>query len=106
MRALVLVEPRRPLDLRELPDPRPQAGQVLLRVRACGVCRTDLHIADGELPDSKLPLVPGHQIVGIVEEGGRFPRGTRVGVPRLGWTCRVCVYCRSGRENLCERARF
>ncbi|TMA14121.1 MAG: zinc-dependent alcohol dehydrogenase family protein [Deltaproteobacteria bacterium] len=107
MRAMVLVEPRRPLDLRELPDPRPQAGQVLLRVRACGVCRTDLHIADGELPDSKLPLVPGHQIVGIVEEGaGRFPRGTRVGVPWLGWTCGICVYCRSGRENLCERARF
>ena len=107
MRAMVLVEPRRPLDLRELPDPRPQAGQVLLRVRACGVCRTDLHIADGELPDPKLPLVPGHEIVGIVEEGaGRFARGTRVGVPWLGWTCGVCVYCRSGRENLCERARF
>jgi len=107
MRAMVLVEPRRPLDLREPPDPRPQAGQVLLRVRACGVCRTDLHIADGELPDPKLPLVPGHEIVGIVEEGaGRFARGTRVGVPWLGWTCGVCVYCRSDRENLCERARF
>src|SRR5256884_3571086 len=107
MRAMVLVEPRRPLDLRELPDPRPQAGQVLLRVRACGVCRTDLHIGDGELPDPKLPLVPGHEIVGIVEEGaGRFARGTRVGVPWLGWTCGVCVYCRSGRENLCELARF
>src|SRR5947199_5610236 len=107
MRAMVLVEPRRPLDWRELPDPRPQAGQVLLRVRACGVCRTDLHIADGELPDPKRPLVPGHEIVGIVEEGaGRFARGTRVGVPWLGWTCGVCVYCRSGRENLCERARF
>src|SRR2546425_1591670 len=107
MRAMVLVEPRRRLELRELPDPRPQAGQVLLRVRACGVCRTDLHIADGELPDPKLPLVPGHEIVGIVEEGaGRFARGTRVGVPWLGWTCGVCVYCRSGRENLCDRARF
>src|SRR5438477_5230525 len=106
MRAMVLVEPRRPLDLRELPDPRPQAGQVLLRVRACGVCRTDLHIADGELPDPKRPLVPGHEIVGIVEGAGRFARGTRVGVPWLGWTCGVCVYCRSGRENLCERARF
>ena len=107
MRAMVLVEPRRRLELRELPDPRPQAGQVLLRVRACGVCRTDLHIADGELPDPKLPLVPGHEIVGIVEEGaGRFARGTRVGVPWLGWTCGVCVYCRSGRENLCELARF
>ena len=107
MRAMVLVETRRRLELRELPDPRPQAGQVLLRVRACGVCRTDLHIADGELPDPKLPLVPGHEIVGIVEEGaGRFARGIRVGVPWLGWTCGVCVYCRSGRENLCERARF
>src|SRR5437899_6330007 len=107
MRAMVLVEPRRRLELHELPDPRPQAGQVLLRVRACGVCRTDLHIADGELPDPKLPLVPGHEIVGIVEEGaGRFARGIRVGVPWLGWTCGVCVYCRSGRENLCERARF
>jgi alcohol dehydrogenase, propanol-preferring len=107
MRAMVLVEPRRPLEPREAPDPRPQAGQVLLRVRACGVCRTDLHIADGELPDPKLPLVPGHEIVGIVEESaGRFVRGTRVGVPWLGWTCGVCVYCRSGRENLCERARF
>src|SRR5256885_5234463 len=107
MRAMVLVETRRRLELRELPDPRPQAGQVLLRVRACGVCRTDLHIADGELPDPRLPLVPGHEIVGIVEEGaGRFARGTRVGVPWLGWTCGVCGYCRSGRENLCERARF
>src|SRR5438105_3967717 len=107
MQAMVLVEPRRPLELLEVPDPRPQAGQVLLRVRACGVCRTDLHIADGELPDPKLPLVPGHQIVGIVEESaGRFVRGTRVGVPWLGWTCGVCPYCRSGRENLCDRARF
>jgi len=107
MRAMVLVQSRRPLQLRALPDPRPQPGQVLLRVRACGVCRTDLHIADGELPDPKLPLVPGHEIVGIVEESaGRFARGTRVGVPWLGWTCGACVYCRSGRENLCERARF
>src|SRR5437868_9339807 len=107
MRAMVLVEPRRRLELRELPDPRPQAGQVLLRVRAGGVCGTDVHIADGELPDPKLPLVPGHEIVGIVEEGaGRFARGTRVGVPWLGWTCGVCDYCRSGQENLCERARF
>ena len=107
MRAMVLVEPRRPLEAREVADPRPQAGQVLLRVRACGVCRTDLHIADGDLPDPKLPLVPGHEIVGIVEESaGRFARGTRVGVPWLGWTCGVCPYCRSGRENLCDRARF
>src|SRR5438874_10045908 len=107
MRAMVLVEPRRPLDLRELPDPRPQAGQVLLRVRACGVCRTDLHVADGGVGEPKLPLVLGHEIVGMVEKGGsRFAGGPRVGVPWLGWTCGICVYCRSGRENLCERARF
>ena len=107
MRAMVLIEPGRPLELRELPDPDPQPGQVLLRVRACGVCRTDLHVADGELTDPKLPLVLGHEIVGIVEKGGsRFARGTRVGVPWLGWTCGVCEYCRAGRENLCDRARF
>ena len=107
MRAMVLIEPRRPLELRELPDPDPQPGQVLLRVRACGVCRTDLHVADGELTEPKLPLVLGHEIVGIVEKGGsRFARGTRVGVPWLGWTCGVCEYCRAGRENLCDRARF
>jgi len=107
MRAMVLIEPRRPLELRELPDPDPQPGQVLLRVRACGVCRTDLHVADGELAEPKLPLVLGHEIVGIVEKGGsRFARGTRVGVPWLGWTCGVCEYCRAGRENLCDRARF
>src|SRR2546430_5026603 len=100
MRAMVLVEPRRPLELRDLPDPRPQTGQVLLRVRACGVCRTDLHVADGELPDPKLPLVLGHQIVGITEDG------RRLGVPWLGWTDDECRYCRSGRENLCDRARF
>jgi len=104
---MVLVEQRRPLELRELPDPRPQPGQVLLRVRACGVCRTDLHVADGELPDPKLPLVLGHEIVGIVEEGGsRLAKGTRAGVPWLGWTCGECAWCRSGRENLCDRARF
>src|SRR5436190_17108187 len=106
MRAMVLVEPRWPLELRELPDPRPQTGQVLLRVHACGVCRTDLHVADGDLPDPKLPLVPGHQIVGTVEAGERFPPGTRVGIPWLGWTDGECRYCRSGRENLCDRARF
>src|SRR5467141_3478877 len=104
---MVLVEPRRPLELRELPDPQPQPGQVLLRVRACGVCRTDLHVADGDLPDPKLPLVLGHEIVGIVEEGGgRLAKGTRAGVPWLGWTCGECTWCRSGRENLCDRARF
>jgi propanol-preferring alcohol dehydrogenase len=110
MRAMVLEAPGRPLEERELPDPRPESGQVLLRVSACGVCRTDLHVADGELPDPKLPLVLGHQIVGTVAEtgpaAGRFGMGRRVGVPWLGWTCGECRYCRSGRENLCERARF
>jgi len=89
-----------------MPDPRPGPGQVLVRVLACGVCRTDLHVADGELPDPKLPLVLGHEIVGVAEEGGRFAKGTRVGVPWLGWTCGECEYCRAGRENLCVRARF
>ncbi|HZR08442.1 MAG TPA: zinc-dependent alcohol dehydrogenase family protein [Myxococcales bacterium] len=107
MRAMVLVQPGQPLEPRELADPRPAPGQILLRVRACGVCRTDLHVRDGELPDPKLPLILGHEIVGIVEQdGGRFSRGTRVGVPWLGWTCGECRECRAGRENLCERARF
>ena len=107
MRAMVLLEPRRPLELRDLPAPDPRQGQVLLRVRACGVCRTDLHVADGELKDPKLPLVLGHEIVGVVEKGGsRFAKGTRVGVPWLGWTCNRCRYCLSGRENLCDYARF
>ncbi|MCX2726286.1 zinc-dependent alcohol dehydrogenase family protein [Thermomicrobium sp. 4228-Ro] len=110
MRAMVLERPRQPLVLRDLPVPEPGAGQVLLRVRACGVCRTDLHIVDGELPDPKLPLVLGHQIVGEVVRAGagatRFAPGQRVGVPWLGWTCGNCRYCRSGRENLCDRARF
>lgn len=110
MRAMVLERPGQPLVLRDLPVPEPGAGQVLLRVRACGVCRTDLHIVDGELPDPKLPLVLGHQIVGEVVRAGagatRFAPGQRVGVPWLGWTCGNCRYCRSGRENLCDRARF
>ncbi|MEW6320612.1 MAG: zinc-dependent alcohol dehydrogenase family protein [Acidobacteriota bacterium] len=93
---------------RELPAPGP--GQVLLSVRACGVCRTDLHLVDGELPDTPLPIVPGHEIVGRVERLGRgvdaFAVGARVGVPWLGWTCESCVYCQSGRENLCPSARF
>jgi len=104
---MVLTEARRPLELRELEDPRPQPGQLLLRVRACGVCRTDLHVAEGELSDPKLPLVPGHEIVCTVEEGGtRFAKGARVGVPWLGFTCGQCEWCKSGRENLCDRARF
>jgi propanol-preferring alcohol dehydrogenase len=90
--------------------PEAGAGQVLLRVRACGVCRTDLHVVDGELTHPKLPLVPGHEAVGVVEACGsrdsRFPPGTRVGVPWLGWSCGECAYCRAGRENLCDKARF
>jgi alcohol dehydrogenase, propanol-preferring len=104
---MVLEAPRSPLQPRELPDPEPGAGEVLLQVAACAVCRTDLHILDGELDKPKLPLVPGHQIVGRVVEGGeRFQPGERVGVPWLGWTDGDCRYCRSGRENLCDRASF
>jgi propanol-preferring alcohol dehydrogenase len=107
MRAMVLDAPGHSLRATELPEPQPGPGQALLRVHACGVCRTDLHVVDGELPDPKLPLVLGHQIVGTVESGGgRFSAGERVGVPWLGWTCGECRYCRSGRENLCDNARF
>jgi propanol-preferring alcohol dehydrogenase len=110
MRAMVLERPTEPLRLHEVAVPAPAPGQVLLRVRACGVCRTDLHVADGELPDPKLPLVLGHEVVGEVAglgEGVRaFAEGDRVGVPWLGWTCGTCRYCRRGRENLCENARF
>jgi propanol-preferring alcohol dehydrogenase len=110
MRAMVLEEQPGELVQRELPDPEPAEGQVLLEVAACGVCRTDLHIVDGELSEPKLPLVPGHQIVGRVIGAGpgatRFAEGERVGVPWLGWTDGTCRYCRSGRENLCEQARF
>jgi alcohol dehydrogenase, propanol-preferring len=97
---MVLEAPGQPLREAELPDPMPRRGQLLLRVRACGVCRTDLHVVDGELPDPKLPLVPGHQIVGVTEDG------RRLGVPWLGWTDGDCRYCTTGRENLCDRARF
>jgi len=110
MRAMVLGRQREPLRLTEVADPEPGPGQVLLSVRACGVCRTDLHILDGDLTEPKLPLVPGHQIVGVVAGTGegaeRFAPGERVGVPWLGWTCGECRYCRAGRENLCDRARF
>jgi propanol-preferring alcohol dehydrogenase len=82
-------------------------SEVRIRVKACGVCRTDLHLVDGELPACSLPVIPGHEVVGVVMEGGeRFAPGARVGVPWLGWTCGACEYCRNGRENLCERARF
>jgi len=107
MKAMVLDSPGTPLREAELPAPEPGPGQLLVEVAACGVCRTDLHVVDGELPDPKLPLVPGHQAVGrVVEEGERFASGDRVGVPWLGWTCGECRYCLSGRENLCDRARF
>jgi propanol-preferring alcohol dehydrogenase len=110
MRAIVLAAPRTPLRLEERPRPEPAAGQVRLRVAACGVCRTDLHLADGELPRARYPIVPGHQVVGRVDASGpgaaRFRPGDRVGVPWLGWTCGACAFCRSGRENLCDRARF
>src|SRR5258707_2989378 len=110
MRAMVLEREREHWRPAELPDPRPGPGQVLLAVAACGVCRTDLHIVDGELTEPKLPLVLGHQIVGTVAGAGegaeRFTLGERVGVPWLGWTCGICRYCASGRENLCDRARF
>ncbi len=110
MRAMLLDRPGAPLRETTLPRPAPGPGQVLLEVGACGVCRTDLHVADGELSNPKLPLVLGHEIVGRVAERGpgadRFAAGERVGVPWLGWTCGICAYCRSGRENLCDRARF
>ena len=107
---MVLEAAGSPLRLAELPDPEPGPGEVLLEVAACAVCRTDLHILDGELDQPKLPLVPGHQIVGTVLANGdgaeRFAVGDRIGVPWLGWTDGVCRYCTSGRENLCDRARF
>ena len=107
---MVLDAPGGALRAVRLPEPRPSAGQVLLRVRTCSVCRTDIHVIDGDLPEAKLPLVLGHQIVGVVEavgEGVETPMvGDRVGVPWLGWTCGECAYCASERENLCPRARF
>jgi propanol-preferring alcohol dehydrogenase len=109
MRAMVLVRPGEPLERRDIARPRPSIGEVLLRVRACGVCRTDLHVLDGELPPARLPITLGHQIVGIVEAvgpGAGNPVGARVGVPWLGWTCGECPYCARGQENLCDRARF
>jgi alcohol dehydrogenase, propanol-preferring len=108
MRAMVLDRPGTLLREAELPAPEPGPGQVAVAVDACGVCRTDLHVVDGELPEPKLPLVPGHQVVGRVASTGdeRFAGGERVGVPWLGWTCGECGYCLSGRENLCHRARF
>ena len=109
MHALLLDNPGAPLRMARMPEPVAGPGQLVLRVRACGICRTDLHVADGELPDPKLPLVLGHEIVATVEDAppaSRFRPGDRVGVPWLGWTCGTCVYCLSGRENLCPNARF
>jgi propanol-preferring alcohol dehydrogenase len=110
MRAMVMTTAGLPLELRSLALREPAAGELLIKVHACGVCRTDLHVVDGELPHPKLPLVPGHEVIGTVVAVGqgveRFATGDRVGVPWLGYTCGVCPYCRSGRENLCEAARF
>ena len=110
MRAMLLHAVSEPLAADKISVPRPSTGQVLVKVSACAVCRTDLHVVDGELPEPKLPLVPGHEIVGRVEEIGagveNFRVGDRVGIPWLGWTCGECEYCVSGRENLCKRARF
>ena len=110
MRAMVLDRPRNALILQERPVPHPAPGEILIEIEACGVCRTDLHVVDGELPHPKLPIVPGHEIVGRVAALGPgvagFVQGERVGVPWLGATCGVCPYCRDGRENLCDRPVF
>src|SRR5262249_10223910 len=110
MRAMVLSAIQNPLRESEVPRPQFQSSEVLIRINACAVCRTDLHIVDGELPDPKLPLIPGHQIVGRVVDHGanaqRYNVGDRVGIPWLGWTCGTCRYCQSGQENLCDFATF
>jgi propanol-preferring alcohol dehydrogenase len=110
MHAMVLERPRTPLVMRARPVPAPGAGEVLIEIAACGVCRTDLHVVDGELPDPALPLVPGHEIVGRVAALGAgvtaLALGQRVGVPWLGFTCGACPYCRDNRENLCDHPRF
>ena len=107
---MLLDRPGTPLRLADLPVPEPGAGQILVRVGACGVCRTDLHVVDGELTEAALPIVPGHEVIGHVAAMGadvqRFRIGERVGIPWLGWTCGVCPYCRSERENLCDAAKF
>jgi propanol-preferring alcohol dehydrogenase len=110
MRAMVMTAAGLPLERRDLPLREPATGELLVKVHACGVCRTDLHVVDGELPHPKLPLVPGHEVIGTVAALGqgveRFKARDRVGIPWLGYTCGVCAYCRAGRENLCEAARF
>ena len=110
MKAMVLTGIGKPLELQQRPDPEPGPGEIRVRVEACAVCRTDLHVVDGELPNPKVPIVPGHEIVGIVEsvgEGATALRlGDRVGIPWLGHTCGRCAYCRAGQENLCDRPVF
>ena len=110
MRAMVLEQQRSPLQPRELPQPSASSGELLLRVTACGICRTDLHVVDGDLTEPKLPLIPGHQIVGEIEAIGAgvegFEKGQRVGVPWLGGSCGDCWYCSHGKENLCDQARY
>ena len=110
MRAMLLEKIGQPLVAREVAAPQPAANQVLVRISACAVCRTDLHIVDGELPQPKLPLILGHEIVGRIEAIGEgvteFRVGDRVGIPWLGWTCGKCKFCEAGRENLCDKARF
>jgi propanol-preferring alcohol dehydrogenase len=110
MQAMQLERPGKPLVLTELPDPEPASGQVRVRISACGVCRTDLHVVDGELPNPKLPVIPGHEIVGRIDRIGvdvdTLRPGMRVGIPWLGFTCGVCPYCRQGNENLCDRPQF
>jgi len=104
---MLLRRQRQPLVLGKVPVPEPAAGQILIRIEVCAVCRTDLHVVDGDLNEPKLPLIVGHQIAGVVERAaGNFREGDRVGVPWLGWTDGVCRYCTTGRENLCDRARF
>jgi propanol-preferring alcohol dehydrogenase len=110
MKAMVLTGIGKPLELQQRLDPQPGRGEIRVRVEACAVCRTDLHVVDGELPDPKVPIVPGHEIVGIVESMGEgettLRPGARVGIPWLGHTCGICGYCRSGQENLCDRPTF
>ena len=110
MRAMVLKQTGEPLQLLEKPDPVPGPGEVLVKVSACGVCRTDLHVVDGDLPQAKLPIIPGHEIVGTVSGLGegvdRFKLGERIGIPWLGHTCGCCSYCQSGAENLCDKPGF
>jgi alcohol dehydrogenase, propanol-preferring len=110
MRVMLFEKLGQPLRQADLPVPKPGTGQVLIRVHACAVCRTDLHVIDGELTQPKLPLIPGHEIVGTVEAKGRgverFEIGDRVGIPWLGWTCSECAYCKGGQENLCDQAKF